>query len=324
MVSGLEANLREELPSLLVGLKDPQALDKDRVGGKFSSQARLAQLGFWIPNAFCITANVLTDLLLQTDSRNEPPFPDSPASCDLRSSGLDSSKIDDVLGPEMPDSLTREILNRAESMRWPLAVRSSAVVEDGNLRSYAGMFESILGVHTQQELIDAIRCCWASASSPRASFYAQEMGEKRALSKMAVICQELVNAKCGGVMFTEDPIDGSPILSIEASWGLPSLVVSGEITPDRVDVFRDGRILKTVIGSKQRVSICSNGIVETRCASRLEEETLCLSPDEIQLLVSSGLQIERVFGNPQDIEWAFEARNLFILQSRSITTLKRG
>jgi len=310
----------------LVGLEDPQALDGDRVGGKFRSQAKLAQLGFRVPNAFCITADMLTRLLLGADSSNEPSHLQSPASS---SSGIpwgDSRKIvlEDAILPAIPDSLAKEILNRTQSMRWPLVVRSSAVVEDGSFRSYAGMFESILGVRTEPELINAVRRCWASASAPRVSIYAEKMGEKRTIFKVAVICQELVNAKCGGVMFTQDPVDGSPIFSIEACWGLPSLVMSGEITPDRVDVFRDGRILKTVIGSRKKVLAWSDGRVETRRATKLEEDTLCLSVDEIQLLLTQGLRIEQAFGNPQDIEWAFDAHNLFILQSRPITSVKRG
>src|SRR5207245_2865759 len=116
----------------------------------------------------------------------------------------------------------------------PVAVRSSAIAEDGAVTSFAGQQETILGVSGDSEVLDAVSRCWVSLDSERAIAYRKRQGVTEDSLAMAVVVQRLVAAEVAGVLFTRDPLDveGSRML-VEASWGLGESVVSGRVTPDR-------------------------------------------------------------------------------------------
>ena len=178
-----------------------------------------------------------------------------------------------------------------------LAVRSSATVEDTELASFAGLFESYLGV-SKKELVTAIEKCFSSITNERVRIYCGYKKISLANIKMAVVIQEMIFAEKGGVIFTEDIFrQNKDILVIEAAKGLGEKVVSGLVNPERLMVSKE---TKTVV---ERQAI--DGPV--------------LTEKEIKALVEIAAKIEALYQSAQDIEWAIMDNEIFILQSRPIT-----
>lgn len=220
----------------------------------------------------------------------------------------------------------RRMLAEALELGRGVAVRSSAVGEDGASASFAGQHLTVLGLNSVEAVIDAIRRVRASASAPSALAYRARMsvtGEVR----VGVVIQELVDAECAGVLFTRNPMTGADERVIEAAWGLGESVVSGLVVPDRYRVARDGRVLECTPGLKDVAlrpqGSSGGGTAEAAVDERLAR-ALCLDEARIARLHALAERCEAIFGSAQDLEWAFTARprdELFLLQRRAITTL---
>jgi len=203
----------------------------------------------------------------------------------------------------------------------PVAVRSSAVGEDSAEATFAGQYESYLWVHGAEAICDAVRRCWASASSTRASAYRERLGGGAV--EMGVTVQLMVDAAVAGVMFTCNPASGDrSMVAINASWGLGLAVVGGEVNPDDYLVSKvTGEILREQRGSKAIEYIA--GAVR-RDVPPDRRDAPCLTPEQIAELVDLARRVERHFGGPQDIEWALDGEgNPFVLQTRPVTGLKK-
>jgi pyruvate,water dikinase len=176
----------------------------------------------------------------------------------------------------------------------PVAVRSSAIGEDSADASFAGQHDTILNVRGIDAVLDAIARCRASLASSAA--YRERMGGGEAA--MGIVVQEMVDAEIAGVMFTCSPLTGDPsVVAIDAAPGLGERVVSGEVTPDHFTLSKvTGELLK------------GGG---------------CLDDAKLAELLELGARVERHFGTPQDIEFAF-AGELFVLQSRPVTVRRRA
>jgi pyruvate,water dikinase len=170
----------------------------------------------------------------------------------------------------------------------PVAVRSSAIGEDSADASFAGQHDTFLNVRGRDAVLDAIARCRASLAGSAA--YRERMGGEAA---MGVVVQEMVDAEIAGVMFTCSPLTGDPsVVAIDAAPGLGERVVSGEVTPDHY-------VVSKVTGERLK----GRG---------------CLDDAKLATLLDLGRRIERHFGAPQDIEFAF-AGELYVLQSRPVT-----
>jgi pyruvate, water dikinase len=184
----------------------------------------------------------------------------------------------------------------------PVAVRSSAPGEDSGEVSFAGVFDSFLGVKGAERVIDAVRSCWASLYSARALAYGFEPG-----ARMAVGVAELVDARSSGVAFSLHPLTGRrDRVVIEANWGWGGSVVQGQVIPDHVEVAKDDhRVLRHDVATKLVVSALDSSagcVVETRMPPRLRDRAV-LGADEIEQIVAAVLTIERYYGYPVDVEW---------------------
>ena len=140
---------------------------------------------------------------------------------------------------------------------------------------------------------------------------------------MAVVVQQMVDARTAGVMFTRSPLSGDrSVITIEATWGLGSAVVSGEVTPDRFVVAKiTGEISVREISDKhiRHVPAHGGGTTETETPENLRHAP-CLSDAELTALKEIGRKVERHYGRPQDIEWAIDrSGNILLLQSRPET-----
>ncbi len=216
-----------------------------------------------------------------------------------------------------PRSLKR-LTGALAELGGAVAVRSSAVGEDGDTASFAGQHATVLGVRTAGALIDALEVVHASGRTPAAMAYRTRQGVEDA-PVVAVVVQRLVAPVCAGVMFTRHPITGADERLIEASWGLGEVVVSGLVEPDRFRVARGGRVLERTPGHKDRAVVADGaGTVEIDIVGE-RGGALCLGDEELARLDLLATRCEGALGGGRDIEWAFADGTLYLLQSRPIT-----
>jgi pyruvate,water dikinase len=201
----------------------------------------------------------------------------------------------------------------------PLAVRSSAVDEDGAEASFAGQHLTLLNVPSADSLGEALRDIWWSANSDSAITYRKRVGLFTRPS-VAVVVQVLLDPECAGVMFTRNPITAADERLIEASWGLGEAVVAGLVIPDSFRVARDGQVLERRAGLKRIAirSLATGGTVEVE-VDAADIERLCLDDSGLEELNQLALRCEEVYGADRDIEWAIADGRLYILQCRAVT-----
>jgi pyruvate, water dikinase len=307
-------------------------------GGKGASLARMAAAGLPVPRGFVVCAAAFTaflerhsagDLVLSlTDGLDvHDAAALEKASNQLRQVIVANALPDDLreaLG-QAYRSLSRRSGDAAEADPQPfVAVRSSAVSEDGEAASFAGQQETFLNVRGEDAIARYVQACWASFFSPRALFYRAQKGTLSD-TRMAVVVQEMVPADKSGVLFTVDPIrKRRDCMVIEAVFGLGEGVVSGEITPDHYVLDRNTGAVVDEFISVQSNAVISDAANGGTLHVELSEESggaRVLTDDQLRELRDLGLRVESFFGAPQDIEWSLRGVELLLLQSRPITTL---
>jgi pyruvate, water dikinase len=213
----------------------------------------------------------------------------------------------------------------AESVRplgGPLAVRSSAVDEDGAAASFAGQHLTLLNVPGADDLAVALNEIWWSANSDAAITYRQRVGLFTRPS-VGVVVQLLVAPDTAGVMFTRNPVSGAEETVVEASWGLGEAVVAGRVIPDHFRVDRSGGVIERIAGRKsiRYRALADGGTVEDEVPAQLAAE-LCLDDGQLQELSRLAARCEEVYGPARDIEWAIADGELYLLQCRAVTTMR--
>ena len=197
------------------------------------------------------------------------------------------------------------------------AVRSSAIGEDGATHSFAGMYETVLGVRTEEELRAAVARCRRSAHSERVQAYLQGSGLEQ--TPVAVIVQELIAGEASGVVFSADPMDPERVL-ISSSWGLGEGVVSGAAPADTFRVDRGGEVERWVVTKDIMIDIdASLDEASERRVPAERQKTPSLSDAHAAELAGIARRLEGALGGPQDIEWTLRGGELVILQARPIT-----
>jgi pyruvate,water dikinase len=212
-----------------------------------------------------------------------------------------------------------KVAKSARPLGAPLAVRSSAVDEDGAQASFAGQHLTLLNVPSSEALSSALREIWWSANSDSAITYRKRVG-LFARPSVGVVVQELLDPRVAGVMFTRNPVTGADERVIEASWGLGEAVVAGLVIPDHFRVDRSGAVLERTAGRKGIAirTVPDGGTIQEQVASDLVER-LCLNDRELVELNALAGRCEDVYGPDRDIEWAFADGKLYLLQCRAVT-----
>jgi rifampicin phosphotransferase len=267
------------------------------VGGKAASLGRLSREGFPVPDGFVVTTHAYEHARATSPAANVPV--------------------------ELGANVAEEVRAAYGRLGMPtVAVRSSATAEDMAGASMAGQYETFLNVQGEQALLDAVRRCWASLDSARVRTYLREHGIDPSGVAMAVVVQRLVSADVAGVLFTANPHQSRRReMLIEASWGLGEMVVSGKVQPDVLRVgFDTGRILEATIADKQ--VYLAPGATDSCPVEECRRRQPCLSEGDADRLWRLGRHIAEHFGRPMDIEWAIGDGELYLLQSRPITTLQ--
>lgn len=300
--------------TLVLPFGEARCADVSCAGGKGASLARMSGLGLPVPPGFVVPAGALAEAL-----------PDGGA--ELRSLALaqDAEAAQALIRTVELDPALRDAVVSAYSAlgagEVPVAVRSSACAEDSEAASFAGQQETFLHVRGGEEVRARIRDCWASFFSERALFYRSQKGSLDDLG-MAVVVQRMVHADLAGVLFTCDPVrKRRDRMVVEAVLGLGEAAVSGAVTPDHYVIKRDGRLRKAEVCQQPYAIVAAEdgGVVERPLSA--EEGGARKAPDELLArLARLGDDLERRTGTPQDIEWAVQDGELYVLQARPVTT----
>jgi pyruvate,water dikinase len=223
-----------------------------------------------------------------------------------------------------------ELSDRCVDLNAPVAVRSSATGEDSGAASFAGAFDTYLGVSGADRVVEAVRGCWASLFTPRATAYRLQQGIDHRDMPMAVGVVELVHARSSGVAFSTHPVTGKrDRVVLEANWGWGEAVVQGLVTPDHVEVGKtDRRVLRYDVASKQVVSAFDyavGAVTEVPMPARLRDRQV-LDDDEVAQIVDAVLRIEEHYGHPVDVEWVVDRHRragepVSIVQTRPVTVV---
>ncbi|HZD39208.1 MAG TPA: PEP/pyruvate-binding domain-containing protein, partial [Terriglobales bacterium] len=308
----------------ILSFSSPEAT-LEKAGGKGANLALLAQAGFPVPPGFIISTAAYREFVsanrwlttVQSVVENlsaEDSGALEKASAQIRAA-FEVGKM-----PEGIESAIQEAY--ADFENKPVAVRSSATAEDLPDLSFAGQQDTSLNVIGADRLLQAVVNCWSSLWTGRAIGYRIRNGIDHNQAAVAVIVQEMVQSESSGVLFTANPLSGLRSEAvIDATFGLGEALVSGQVEPDHyvVDTLQD-KVTNKKLGAKKLSTRGKSGggveVIEENADSRQ-----ALSDEDILKLASMGAQIQNKYGFPQDIEWALGNGELYILQSRAITSL---
>ncbi len=313
--------------------------DRPEVGGKCASLGELLGAGIDVPDGFAVTVPAFEQFrdtgTLRADLRALVRGADPASSRSLQSAHDRATAL--VSATPVPDDIDHAIREAyrelcrgmgAEPDALPVAVRSSAVAEDGDAASFAGQQETYLWVVGADSVVEHVRACWASLYTPQAIAYRTRLSEDRAVeaTRISVAVQAMVDAEVSGVAFTVSPRTGDrSVVAVNASWGLGHAIVSGEVTPDEFWVSKVGpRITATTVATKARRCVADPSGAGTRSEDVPAElrDVACLADDDVLALTALAVRIEEHYGSPQDIEWARAGDRFLVLQSRPETSWK--
>ena len=299
----------------ILPLCDPAATDPDRVGPKAANLAVLAQAGLPTPGGVCITADAYRRQIAHlglADALRDYADADPPRQRRL-SVEIRLKLYQQGLAPE----LIAEILAawRAEQKK-PLAVRSSALIEDRTDAGFAGQFESFLGISDEAEFLIALRACWAALWTTNARRSMAQHGFDPADTAMAVLVQPLIAARASGGGLSETA-DGHMLIS--ATWGLGSAIAQGEVVPDRIVLSRAGFLRTMESGRKNHRETCLHGGgVLAQAVSEALARAPCLEAGQAAALGRLMRKAEGILGMPVEIEWALDDTGFKLLQARPL------
>ncbi|WP_435128250.1 phosphoenolpyruvate synthase [Halobaculum sp. D14] len=313
-------------------LDDVAADDVETVGGKAASLGELTTAGLPVPPGFVVTAETYRTFIEEAgidEELFEAVDIDPEDSAALAEAERTAHEL--ITNTDLPESVKEEVLSAYRSVGDDgeeafVAVRSSATAEDLPDASFAGQQETFLNV-TEDQLLDRVKECWASLFSQRAIYYRQRQGFPHDEVDIAVVVQLMVDAEKSGVMFTSHPSTGEPRIIIEAAWGLGEAVVSGTVSPDNYVVDRETAETEEVTVADKKLLLEKDpetGETVERDVPEEKREQRVLSDEEIERLVELGRTVEEHYGSPQDVEWAMVDGEVYMLQSRPITTISES
>jgi pyruvate,water dikinase len=322
----------------------PDARDAAVVGGKGASLGELTRAGVAVPPGFVVTVGAFAAVMAAIDPsgglRAELSALDAANLAGISAAAARMRAL--VTAEPLPDDVCAAIaigyarLGTGDDateilVNTDVAVRSSATVEDSAEASFAGLADTYLGVSGIPAVHDHVRRCWASLYNDESVAYRRRRALPEAGVSMAVVVQAMVSPRAAGVMFTRSPVTGDrSVVAIEATWGLGSALVSGDVTPDAFIVSKvTGEITTRRVAPKIKIHrYLSNGrgVTVSATPAPLRDEP-SLTDDEIRALAAIGRRVQAHYGVPQDIEWAVlagepadaAADRIVLLQSRPET-----
>jgi pyruvate, water dikinase len=310
-------------------------------GGKGTNLGIMFNLGLPVPEGFVITAQTYKKFIedMGIDGRIAKQLEGLDIEETEKLQRVAKQIQDLIMGTEVPEDIKEDIIDNYEALGAEkghaqglvesnevfVAVRSSATAEDLPEASFAGQQATFLNVKGKEDIVKAVRACWASLFTARAIYYREKNNFQHMKVFIAVVVQRMVDSEKSGVMFTINPATNQgDELVIEAVYGLGEMIVSGEVSPDFYSVDKKTRGIKKIEVKKQEIGMYRNeqGENEKKKIARELQERQILNEKEIKELARFGLKIEEHYKKPQDIEWAIEKGEIYIVQARAVTTFK--
>jgi len=317
-------------------------------GGKGANLAEIYNLGVQVPPGFVVTAQAYDYFIKKSGIENK--IKELFENIEYENTkNLDEISIkirEMIINSNMPIEMEKEILESYENLGYEnldnsnkvmaqdllkkisepifVAVRSSATTEDLAEASFAGQQDSYLNVKGNRELIKHIKKCFASLFTSRAIYYRNKSGFKFNEASLAAVIQRMVDSKKSGVIFSKNPSYKEDNIIMEAVFGLGEGIVSGKITPDTYIISKDLEILNKKISDKKiAITRDSGGNSEIIRLTEEISKKQVLKEHEIRILSEIALKLEDHYQKPQDIEFAIEDEEIYIVQTRPITTIKK-
>lgn len=301
--------------------------DATIAGGKGASLGEMTQAGIPVPQGFVILSNAFEEFIKETGLVEEiEAILGTVNHNEIHTVEFASENIKGlILSREIPDGIKTETLKHFKELDAQfVAVRSSATAEDGKDHAWAGQLDSYLNT-TEEDLLEKVKHCWASLFTPRAIFYRFEKGLHTTIISVAVVIQKMVASEISGIAFSVHPVtEDRNQLIIEAGFGLGEAIVSGQISPDSYVVEKEPRKIIDIMVSSQTEALYKNpngGGNKWKTIHEPKASSQVLSEEQILKLSELIIRIEKHYGFPCDIEWAYEKGDFYIVQSRPITTL---
>jgi pyruvate,water dikinase len=314
-------------------------------GGKGANLSEIYNLKVPVPPGFVVTAQAydyfikkagldkkIRDILDKIDYQDTKQLDDSTKKirdlivksnfpAEMQEEILEAYENLDTKNIDLAKGSARDILSTSSEPIF-VAVRSSATTEDLAEASFAGQQESYVNIKGNEQLIEAIKKCFASLFTSRATYYRNKQGFKYEQSSLAVVIQRMVDSQKSGVIFSKDPTTGDNHVVMEAVFGLGEGIVSGSITPDKYIVSPKLEVLDVKLSNK-KIAFTRNAAGGKQVVKLNPEKAgmQVLTDYEIKRLADIALKLEEHYGKPQDLEFAIEGENIFIVQTRPITTL---
>lgn len=316
----------------IVWFRDVTKNDIPLVGGKGANLGEMTRAGIPVPQGFIVTAAVYFHFLAEADIADRiAEILNTLDVHDSKKLQADAAEIQEIIRrSEMPPDIAEEIERAYVRMgRGLVAVRSSATAEDLPEASFAGQQATFLNIMGDKNVVNAVRDCWASLFGARAIFYRQEQGFDHFKVGIAVPVQHMIQSEASGVMFTVEPsTSNKDIISIEAVLGLGEMIVSGDVTPDHYMVNKaDLKILEKEIKKQEWKLVKKEGKTGKEDNIKVdltpaEQAKQKITDSDIIELAVIGKRLEEHYQFPQDVEWAKEKGEIFIVQTRPITTIR--
>ena len=303
----------------VVALSDPAAVDADQFGPKAANQAALAHAGLPTPGGFCLSAQAYRAQIaaqgLTGDAEKAVTleFMEArPFISKVRIAMFEAPVTGEVLHPLL--GAYRTMVGKTG---MPVAVRSSSLMEDTEGSSFAGQFQTFLGIDNEADFLTAVRACWGALWSSRALRYMEGHDISAADTAMAVLVQPLVDAIASGGGISRTAQGG---MSVSATWGLGEAIAQGEVVPDRYDLDRHGAIAETVVGRKFHSVQCRHHHTgpAARAVAQDQVSKPCLSESRVHELADMMKTAEAMMGGPVEVEWAMDEAGIKMLQARPL------
>ncbi|HET7099167.1 MAG TPA: phosphoenolpyruvate synthase [Patescibacteria group bacterium] len=315
---------------IVIPFKNLDKHDTPLVGGKNANLGEMTKAGFPVPNGFAITINAYDEFLkennivdkiystLKAIDVNDPP--------QLNSASRQIQKL--IMNSKIPDSTAHEIIISYKKLsgvfkKALVAIRSSATAEDAPGTSFAGQQASFLNVSGEANVLEQVKACWASLFTERSIFYRVENKIKHENVKVSVAVQKMIQSEVSGVMFSIDPVkNDKDRIIIESVWGLGEMIVQGSVVPDTYVVQKDTFAILSKETSNQAIQLIKvGGITKEAEVPKKIRDVQKITDEEIIKLAKISQKLQDHYYFPQDTEWAKEKGELYIVQTRPVTTM---
>jgi pyruvate,water dikinase len=304
------------MPAFILPLSELAATDPEMVGPKAANLAALTQAGLPTPGGFALTAQAyrhqaryigIDKMLAEYNAADIP-------TSRRMSIAIRLAIYQEPIAPEILEPLLAAW--RAQQAQYPQGVvRSSALIEDRKGASFAGQFESFLGLTDETEFLTAVRACWAALWTSNARRYMDNNGLSPADTAMGVLIQPLIAARASGGGLSETA-EGHMLIS--ATWGLGSAIAQGEVVPDRIVLGKNGFLRTVEAGRKKHRDTCDHGVSAPQLVPADQVNEPSLTAGQAVTLGRLLRKCETLAGSPVEIEWALDEAGFKLLQSRPL------